>query len=250
MNNLAIDEAINVPIVAGTMNPITPEDLAVTNATMQKLYETAALAEPLREELKLQGQHLQFARDLLYQIRAALPPDSGKQHFNPVTGLESSLVRLPARVGRLVNAGNDRDHLAGILEKIMQVFDGNPDEGPQDFSELPEWVERIVRENETLARNVPPPPFTPEPPASVSDTPSGAAALMPDQFNASQPTGFSEVIGQAWCRCDRENDAPPDALGLRYCGGWIVLCEVSLNVATGALTYTPLARKDLPDFRG
>lgn len=60
----------------------------------------------------------------------------------------------------------------------------------------------------------------------------------------------TEVIGQAWCRCDHENDAPPDALGLKCAnGGWIVLCEVHRNVATGALTYTPLARKDLPDFR-
>lgn len=189
-------------------------------------------------------------------------------------------MRFDSLARELRSARNDRDHLAGILEKIMQIFEGHPDLGPQDFSELPLEVSalhdmyneeldrnrKLVRENETLARNMPPeppddsvfwnpyngvvqdhrdgtviqpdtdkerakrglPPF--EMPESVLDTPFGAAGRV------------TKVIGQQWCR----GNASEGHIGVAYPGGRLVLCEVHQDVQTGALTYHPLSVKDLP----
>lgn len=143
-------------------------------------------------------------------------------------------LRCDSLARKLHNVRNDRDHLAGILEKIMQIFDGHPDLGPQDFAELPLEVlalhdmynellvknKTLERENETLARNMP--PEMPEMPES------GKRDLV--------------YVGQKWCR----SHPTVDCAGLHYPDGWIVLCEVWRDRETGELTYHPVAAKDLP----
>lgn len=116
------------------------------------------------------------------------------------------------------------------------------------IAEMGRKLDTAVRENETLARNVPP-----EPPAEESCKRPGVVqvmdyspALNPDHFAVTQPTGRTKNLGQQWCRVNHENDVPEDAIGDKRRGGWICLCNVLQDPATGALTYRPVGVKDLP----
>ena len=62
-------------------------------------------------------------------------------------------LRCDSLARELHNVRNDRDHLAGILEKVARVFD-DPDEGPEDFHQLPQAVERLRLKCETLKGEV------------------------------------------------------------------------------------------------
>lgn len=164
-------------------------------------------------------------------------------------------LRCDSLARKLHNVRNDRDHLAGILEKIMQIFDGHPDLGPQDFAELPLEVlalhdmynellvknKTLERENETLARNMPPEPPVEEPrkrPVIVQ----GMDYCFPQS-----ECRVTKILGQQWCRTSTDTAEAPDTFGLRFRdGSHMVLCEVHQDVQTGALTYRPLSVEDLP----
>lgn len=113
-----------------------------------------------------------------------------------------------------------------------------------DCEVLRELANRLARENETLARNVPP--------QSIFDMPVGAAALQRQyektqekQVSEPQSSGFVKVIGQAWCRTIRQDLRYP-TLSLYPTKGYMVLCNVHQDIGTGGLTYTPVAINDLP----
>ncbi len=90
---------------------------------------------------------------------------------------------------------------------------------------LNQRVDELLRENETLARNVPP-----EPPAD--------AAAKPDLV----------YVGQRWCRSGRT--APDYGVVLNYPEGWVVLCDSWMHRETGKLTDIPVPVIDLPEVSG
>lgn len=144
----------------------------------------------------------------------------------------------------------------------------------------------LLRENETLARNMPP-----EPPADFAAAASEASKLelarnalevlsklgngdrvgnsvgnviaaraleaisrnVPpeppaDASSREEPTiKVTKVLGQQWCKTDR---ATTDLVNFAFKFGmqthYLVLCNVHKDVQTGALTYHPVRVKDLP----
>ncbi len=278
--------------------------------------------ETLKGEVVTAGNHAACRLNVLKDIHRVLGSDGGPTGVNTLTGVPPQMTRLPKRIEQILrelhSARDDRDHLAGILEKVARVFDRNPDAAPKDFADLPlevlaqaqrcheateqrnqimrdrdaiakqrdrmaqdrdawedaanDWKERyhkevckngdLVRENETLARNMPP-----EPPADsvfwnpyngvVQDHRDGTV-IQPDTdkerakrglppFDTNQPTGFTKVIGQAWCKTDRATtDLVNFALKFDMQTHFIVLCEICQDTTTGALTYHPVGVKDLP----
>lgn len=139
----------------------------------------------------------------------------------------------------------DRDRVAGQRDHAIRERDARENAANDwkgRYHEEVAWSRELLRENETLARNMPP-----EPSASVFDTPSGAAGHLRGQFNATQPTSFTKVIGQQWCKTDRATtDLVNFAFKFDMQTHYIVLCEVRRDVQTGALTYHPVGVKDLP----
>ena len=59
-----------------------------------------------------------------------------------LVSLNRTMASLYQAAERLEAAEMDRDHLASTLEKVARVFD-DPDEGPEDFHQLPQAVEGL-----------------------------------------------------------------------------------------------------------
>lgn len=147
------------------------------------------------------------------------------------------------------------DSLARELHQAKLDRDAWEAEANARYTDSRVWRERydaevakngeLLRENETLARNMPP-----EPPVegTVFGTPSGAAAaLVPDYAQMCRPTGVPRIIGQQWCKTDRATtDLVNFAFKFDMQTHYIVLCNVHHDVQTGALTYYPVGVKDLP----
>jgi hypothetical protein len=144
---------------------------------------------------------------VLRDIHRILGTDGLSNEANALTGVLSQLARLPKRIEQLL-----ADVTTWRGRYNMMIAENG----------------ELVRENETLARNMPP-----EPPA---ETPV-VMTYDPACFRT------TKVIGQAWCRTDR---APNSALKFNMHNDCIVLCDVHQDTTTGALTYRPLAMEDLP----
>ena len=70
-----------------------------------------------------------------------------------LVSLNRTMASLYQAAERLEAAEMDRDHLASTLEKVARVFD-DPDEGPEDFHQLPQAVERLRLRCESLKGEV------------------------------------------------------------------------------------------------
>jgi hypothetical protein len=155
----------------------------------------------LKGEVVTVGNHAACRLNVLGEIHRILGSDGGTTGVNVLTGVPPELARLPKRIEQL---------LADVTtwrERYDKEVCKNGD---------------LVRENETLARNMPP-----EPPAEV--------AAKPDLV----------YVGQRWCRSGRT--APDYGVVLNYPEGWVVLCESWMDRETGKLTDIPVPVRDLPE---
>lgn len=257
----------------------TPEPL------VKRVAQRLNLVDALKEEVVTAGNHAACRLNVLGEIHRILGSDGGTTGVCALTGVPPQLYRLPKRVEQLVGelhgTRNDRDHLAGILEKVARACDGDD---PLDFPQLPQkvaelakeaaqcqqWRDEFVkaenkasraeeransaglqlialdqevrtlrRENETLARNMPP-----EPPmeTAIHEMQDRIARKTSEAWRQDRATRVTKVIGQVWCR----GNPSVGHIGVAYPGGRLVLCEVHQDVQTRALTYHPVAVKDLP----
>ena len=181
--------------------------------------------------------------NVLNDIYRVLGSDGLPMEIDVLTGVQSHLNRLPKRIEQL---------LADVTtwrERYDKEVCKNGD---------------LVRENETLARNVPPvPPEDEQAPRYVGDLCEAwmnrgrvdgccNPSINPDRMNDA-PEPPAEVaakldlvyVGQRWCRSGRT--APDDAVVLRYPDGWVVLCESWMDRETGKLTDIPVPVRDLPE---
>lgn len=197
------------------------------------------------------------------------------------------MIRCDALKGELVTAGNHASCRLNVLGEIHRILgsDGSPTGVnvltgvPPEYARLPKrieqlladvttWRERydkevikngeLVRENETLARQVP--PVTPENDPIFWNPYNGAVqdhrdgtVIQPDTDKERAKRGLPPLeteppvlIGQQWCRVNHENDVPEDAIGDQRKGGWMTLCNV-FQSADGTLTYVPVRISDLPE---
>lgn len=132
----------------------------------------------------------------------------------------------------IVTIGNHAACRLNVLGDIYRVLGSDGGETganaltgvSPELDRLPKRIERLIRENETLARNVPP-----EPPPETGEKQNHV------------------YVGQTWCRSGRT--APDDGVVLNYPDGWVVLCESWADLETGELTYVPVPVRELPKFR-
>lgn len=184
------------------------------------------------------------------RLVAALAKQAGQcQHWrDEFVKTENELNETKARNrGLWERAGAAEKRVTELLhEKLnleQQLGDARGTLARQD-----QRIGELLRENETLARNMPP-----EPPAEEPDKRPGIVQVMDFSTAFNTPSGVAaaatpayKVLGQQWCRVNHENDVPPGAIADKLQGGWVVLCEVRRDITTGALTYHPLSVEDLP----
>jgi hypothetical protein len=63
-------------------------------------------------------------------------------------------LRCESLARELHSTRTDRDYLAGVLERTHHAFDGDPDDGPEDFSALPKAVEDLMHKCEAIKGEV------------------------------------------------------------------------------------------------
>ena len=240
-------------------NTITTDELVSLNRTMATLYEAASRCDSLARELHDVRNDRDHLAGILEKIAHVFDdPDEGPEDFHQ---LPQAVERLRLKCESLkregVTAGNHSACRLNVLKDIHRTLgsDGGttgvnaltgvppqmtrlPKRIEQLLADVTTWRERydmmiakngeLVRENETLARNMPP-----EPPAETSVV----MTYDPACFRT------TKVIGQAWCKTDRATNS---ALKFNMHNDCIVLCDVHQDTTTGALTYRPLAMEDLP----
>lgn len=300
---------------------------------VERVVQRLGLVDALKEEVVTASNHAACRLNVLGEIHRILGSDGGTTGVCALTGVPPQLYRLPKRVEQLVGelhgTRNDRDHLAGILEKVARACDGDD---PLDFPQLPQKVAELVKqaeqcqswrdefvkaenkanraeeransaglqvialsqelegvranltrmdervgellrenaavkdahhamwkrlqlvegENETLARNMPPEPPTETALHAMQDriVQKTAEAWLQDTpvVRTYDPACFrtTKNLGQAWCRLKPGTYSPALAVLDMPPNDLMVLCEVHMDTTTGALTYHPVAVKDLP----
>ena len=134
---------------------------------------------------------------------------------------------------------------------------------------------QVRRENETLARQVPPLPQAPRDHPSVRDCMEARKAsdgTFPFGMGDTTPTpefmfkslgtdggrventepvirptlGITRILGQAWCRTEVPHEQCLEIVRARSTSFRVVLCNVHQDVTTGELTYEPISFDDLP----
>jgi hypothetical protein len=144
-----------------------------------------------------------------------------------------------------------REQAVSALERVVEL-----EAMDRKLGEARATIATLRRENETLARNVPPEPPADDPifwnpyNGAVQDHRDGTV-IQPDTDKERAKRGLPPLetespvlIGQQWCRSGRT--APDDGVVLNYPDGWVVLCS-TYQSADGTLTYRPLAVRDLPE---
>lgn len=167
----------------------------------------------------------------------------------------------------------DRDSFAEVerlKEKIASLELGGSKADLQ-IQRFAHEVEKLRRENETLARQVPSEPSYDHSWAVVShgesSEPSSATSknswsaeipvsdLEPEDLRVpnagsqtiSAPGAFRQHLNQQWCLTIDLSLLPRDDIRIVVGPGmWAVLCNVYRDPATGALTYEPVPINDLP----
>jgi hypothetical protein len=178
------------------------ERLRLANEVNRTWDDLMLKCDALKGEVVTAGNHAACRLNVLMEIHSILGLDGlQNEAMSTVTGVSPQLARLPKRIKQLLAA--------------VTTWRERYDKEVRKNGEL-------VRENETLARNVPPEP--PEPPAAKPDL---------------------VYVGQRWCRSGRT--APDYGVVLRYPDGWVVLCESWLDRETGKLTDIPVPVIDLPE---
>lgn len=104
---------------------------------------------------------------------------------------------------------------------------------------LANTIERMDRDIETLARQVPPPPLS-APSTSVFDGPKGVEMYALKGANVS----IRECVGQQWCRTDTPLHGNVNLWVAT--ARWLTLCNVYRDAATGALVFEPVSPNELP----
>ena len=273
--------------------PITPDELVSLNRTMASLYQAAErleatendrdhlastlekvarvfddpdegpedfadlpqAVEGLRLKCVTAGNHAARRLNVLEGIYYILGSDGGPTGANVITGVPLELARLPKQIGQLLA---DVTTWRGRYNMMIA-------ENGELVREMDERVGDLVRENETLARNMPPEPpsfhetaihemqdrivrktaeawLQDAPPADTAAPEPPAETPVVVTYD---PACFrtTKVIGQAWCKTDRATNS---AIRFNMHNDCIVLCDVHRDTTTGALTYRPVAVKDLP----
>jgi hypothetical protein len=177
---------------------MNPDDHAAHLRQTADLMETAALA--IERERELESNLKKWREHLNGEIDRRLMMERGIAELLPVPADDDA-----------------RPQFERLLERLRMANEVN-----RTWDELVSENDRLRRENETLARNVPP-----EPPADM--------AAKPDLV----------YVGQRWCRSGRT--APDYGVVLNYPEGWVVLCESWLDRETGKLTDIPVPVRDLPE---
>jgi regulator of replication initiation timing len=180
------------------------ERLRLANDANRSWDDLILRCDYLKGEVVTADNHASCRLNVLGEIHRILGSDGGTTGVNVLTGVPPDLARLPKRIEQL---------LADVT-----TWRERYDEAVIKNGEL-------VRENETLARNMPP-----EPPAEVT--------AKPDLV----------YVGQRWCRSGRT--APDYGVVLNYPEGWVVLCESWMDRETGKLTDIPVPVIDLPEVSG
>jgi hypothetical protein len=126
------------------------------------------------------------------------------------------------------------DHILSRLERVRELMMEN--------DKLKIDLAQARRENETMARQVPPVPRDHPSVMDIEEAMKFSGGLFPADMGVTSSSAFTKVIGQAWCRTDGR---PPDGSIVGYTEG-MVLCNVHQDVATGALAYVPISFDDLP----
>jgi hypothetical protein len=216
--------------------------------------------ESLKGEVVTAGNHAACRLNVLKDIHRILGTDGLSNEANTLTGVPSQLARLPKRIGQLLA---DVTTWRGRYNMMIA-------ENGELVREMDERVGDLVRENETLARNMPP-----EPPsfhetaihemqdrivrktaeAWLQDAPYRRTFQKPHQppplmeetpvVMTYDPVCFrtTKILGQAWCKTDRATNS---AIRFNMHNDCIVLCDVHQDTTTGALTYVPVSVDELP----
>lgn len=213
--------------------------------------------ESLKGEVVTAGNHAACRLSVLKGIYHILGSDGGPTGENVLSGVPLELARLPKQIGQLLA---DVTTWRGRYNMMIA-------ENGELVREMDERVGDLVRENETLARNMPP-----EPPsfhetaihemqdrivrktaeAWLQDAPPADMAAPEPPLMEETPVVMTydpacfrttEILGQAWCKTDRATNS---AIRFNMHNDCIVLCDVHRDTTTGALTYRPLAMEDLP----
>jgi len=177
-----------------------------------------------------------------------------------------------AKSADLLRATAERAMKADTLERALHAArlekDAWESQANDHYKDSRTWRDRydkevakngeLLRENETLARNVPP-----QPPAddsifwnpyngAVQDHRDGTI-IQPDTDTERAKRGLPPLeteppvlIGQQWCRTPADSDTPLGFVYLYYTDAMVVRCNV-FQSADGTLTYRPLAVRDLPE---
>ncbi len=177
------------------------ERLRLANDANRSWDDLILRCDYLKNEVVTADNHAACRLNVLGEIHRILGSDGSPTGVNVLTGVPPEYARLPKRIKQLM-----ADVTTWRERYDKEVAKNN----------------ELLRENETLARNMPP-----EPPAEV--------AAKPDLV----------YVGQRWCRSGRT--ARNDAVVLRYPDGWVVLCESWMDRETGKLTDIPVPVRDLPE---
>ena len=197
------------------------------------------------------------------------------------------MIRCDALKGEVVTAGNHASCRLNVLGEIHRILgsDGSPTGVnvltgvPPEYARLPKrieqlladvttWRERydkevakndeLLRENETLARQVPPVPPENDPifwnpyNGAVQDHRDGTV-IQPDTDKERAKRGLPPLetespvlIGQQWCRIPADSDLPYGFVYLYYTDAMVIRCNTYQN-PDGTLTYVPVRISDLPE---
>jgi hypothetical protein len=219
------------------------ERLRLANEVNKTWDDLMLKCDALKGEVVTAGNHAACRLNVLGEIHRILGSDGGTTEVNVLTGVPPDLARLPKRIeqlladvttwrerydkevcknGELVQTLEDtKNRNRGLWERAGYA-ENRVNGLLHEKLDQEQRITDLLRENETLARNMPP-----EPPAEV--------AAKPDLV----------YVGQRWCCSGRT--ARNDAVALRYPDGWVVLCESWMDRETGKLTDIPVPVIDLPE---
>jgi hypothetical protein len=222
-----------------------PEDFSGLPYAVEKLIEKCDL---LKGEVVTAGNYAACRLNVLREIQSILGTDGLRNEaMSTVTGVPPQLARLPKRIKQLsADVTTWRERYDTEVREIDRLR--------RQCQVLSDKNQDLLRENETLARNVPPesPPDDPifwNPYNGAVQDHRDGTIIQPDTDKERAKRGLPPLeyppvpIGQAWCRT--ENRHPRGCLVLGW-GNNAVLCNVYQDVMTGAVTYAPIPFDELP----
>jgi hypothetical protein len=237
---------------------LAPDSAPLVERVLYRLEQN----EKLRAEISHTNDYIEREHIAAWkQIQAVLPEKPDEKDSSLVEDVIECIETLrrenqmlvqkcEALKGEITTLGNHAICRLNLLGDIHRVLGSDGGETgacmltgvSPELYRLPKRIENLRRENETLARNMPPEPPA-EPQGSTLEYGDGSGYVR--QATDSTDAAALRLVGHQWYRTKQHDFLPSLTVHIAYPEANLVLCAVYQNVVTGALTHTPVLISDL-----